>query len=166
MDNSKVQTLSDFVRYGKTSSFSIPQVSLVMQDERVVFLDEVLDIKYLQSINANIYLAPVTKDYTVLKSLNCDRKEFGYYHTAIKQTFAKGQYSYSEQEYFNLIKHNSGYKNLKFNQFIFVTMVLSELGIIKIDKKLDYYNIEVTGVNSQLNLSTIYNFVKLYNETN
>ena len=33
-------------------------------------------------------------------------------------------------------------------------MVLSELGIIKIDKKLDYYNIEVTGVNSQLNLST------------
>lgn len=132
----------------------------------VVFLDEVLDIKYLQSINANIYLAPVTKDYTVLKSLNCDRKEFGYYHTAIKQTFAKGQYSYSEQEYFNLIKHNSGYKNLKFNQFIFVTMVLSELGIIKIDKKLDYYNIEVTGFNSQLNLSTIYNFVKLYNETN
>ena len=46
MDNSKIQTLSDFVRYGKTSSFTIPQVSLVMQDERIVFLDEVVYSKY------------------------------------------------------------------------------------------------------------------------
>ena len=46
MDNSKVQTLSDYIRYGKTSSFSIPQVSLVKNNEGIVFLDELAYAKY------------------------------------------------------------------------------------------------------------------------
>lgn len=47
MNNSKVQTLTDFIRYGKTSSFSIPQVSFLMKDENnIVYLDEVVYAKY------------------------------------------------------------------------------------------------------------------------
>ena len=46
MDNSKVQTLSDYIRYGKTSSFSIPQVSFVKNSDGIVFLDELAYAKY------------------------------------------------------------------------------------------------------------------------
>ena len=46
MDNSKVQTLLDYIRYGKTSSFSIPQVSFLRKDNGVVFLDELAYAKY------------------------------------------------------------------------------------------------------------------------
>ena len=46
MDNSKVQTLLDYIRYGKTSSFSIPQVSFLTKNNGVVFLDELAYAKY------------------------------------------------------------------------------------------------------------------------
>ena len=46
MDNSKIQTLSDYIRYGKTSSFSIPQVSFIKNEEGLVMLDELAYSKY------------------------------------------------------------------------------------------------------------------------
>ncbi len=132
----------------------------------VIFLDDIINKDYLLGFKSNIYLCSINHDDNMLTTLDCSRKEFGYYHSAIKITNAKEQHSYSEQEYFNLIKFNSGYKNLKFNQFIFVTQVLSQLNIIDIDSQLDYYNISINNkVTSQLNNSSIYNFVKLYKDT-
>ena len=69
MNNSKVQTLTDFIRFGKTSSFSIPQVSFLMKDEdNIVYLDEVAYAKYgnlLMSESTMIYLT--TKEYNLYR---------------------------------------------------------------------------------------------------
>ena len=46
MNNTKVQTLTDFIRYGKTSSFSIPNVSFLIKSDNIVYLDEVAYAKY------------------------------------------------------------------------------------------------------------------------
>ena len=62
MDNSKVQTLSDYIRYGKTSSFSIPQVSLVKNSEGIVFLDELAYAKYDDLLMNNSTIINLTTD--------------------------------------------------------------------------------------------------------
>ena len=68
MDNSKVQTLSDYVRYGKTSSFTIPQVSLVIQDERIVYLDEVVYAKYSSLLMDRSQVVDLTtKEYNIYR---------------------------------------------------------------------------------------------------
>lgn len=45
-DNSKVQTLSDFVRYGYTSSYSIQSLSLFYKENDIVYLDKLIYQKY------------------------------------------------------------------------------------------------------------------------
>ena len=62
MDNSKVQTLSDYIRYGKTSSFSIPNVSLVKNNEGIVYLDELVYAKYDDLIMANSTIINLTTE--------------------------------------------------------------------------------------------------------
>lgn len=62
MDNSKVQTLSDYIRYGKISSFSIPQVSLVKNDGGVVFLDELAYAKYDNLLMNNSEMITLTTE--------------------------------------------------------------------------------------------------------
>ena len=62
MDNSKVQTLSDYIRYGKTSSFSVPQVSLVRNVEGVVILDELVYSKYDDLLMANSEMITLTTE--------------------------------------------------------------------------------------------------------
>lgn len=51
-DNSSVQTLSDFVRYGYTSSYSIQSLSLFYKDNGIVYLDKLIYQKYDQLIMA------------------------------------------------------------------------------------------------------------------
>lgn len=46
MDNSKIQTLQDYIRYGKTSSFSIPLVTTHTKNGKVIHLDELAYSKY------------------------------------------------------------------------------------------------------------------------
>ena len=46
MNNSKVQTLSDLIRYGKTSSFALPLVSTYTRNGDLVHLDELAYAKY------------------------------------------------------------------------------------------------------------------------
>lgn len=131
--------------------------------KNVVFLDDILKSDYLKNINSNIYVLSVSKGDNVVNQLSLDRKEFGKYHNSIKKLALNNICSYSEQEYFTLLKkHNPNFNNLKFNQFIFVTMVLSELKIITITNQLDNYKIEINkNVNNPLTNSTIYNYVKL-----
>lgn len=131
--------------------------------KNVIFLDEVLHKNYLSNINSNIYLSNIKKGNIALNNLSTERNIFGQYHNAIKTLATKKISSYSEQEYFALLKKQSlNYKDFKFNQFIFVTMVLKELGILNITNELDNYTITInSGVNNPLTNSTIYNFVKL-----
>ena len=62
MNNKNIQTLSDYIRYEKTSSFSIPQVSLLMKDENIVYLDEVVYAKYHELLMRNSMLVDLTTD--------------------------------------------------------------------------------------------------------
>ena len=135
---------------------------------RVVFLNDVLHENYLFGINAKILLHNVSKGNNVLSELDVSRSEFGIYHKAILTMSNKNLGSYSEQEYFNLLKkQHPSYKNLKFNQFIFVTLVLSELNILNITNELNEYKIEVNkGVNNPLTNSKIYNYVNLFKKVN
>ena len=55
-----MQTLTDFIRYGKTSSFSIPNVSFVTRDENIVYLDEVVYTKYHDLLLENSTLLDLT----------------------------------------------------------------------------------------------------------
>lgn len=61
-NNNKVQTLSDYIRYGKTSSFSIPQVSLVTKLENITFLDEVAYSKYHNLLMDNSIVVDLTTE--------------------------------------------------------------------------------------------------------
>ena len=64
MNNSKIQTLSDFVRYGRTSSFSIPNVSFLTKNDNIVYLDEVAYAKYHDLImNNSVMLDLTTSQY-------------------------------------------------------------------------------------------------------
>lgn len=58
-DNSKVQTLSDLVRYGYTSSYSIQSLSLFYKDNDIIYLDKLIYQKYdrlIMSMTQNIEL--------------------------------------------------------------------------------------------------------------
>lgn len=136
--------------------------------QNVIFLNEILHENYLYNINSNLYIHPVSNSNEVLLSLNSDRQTFAIYHTAIKNVVKKNLSSYSEQEYFSLLKkQNPNFKNLKFNQFIFTILVLGELNIITVTNNLDNYKIEINnGINNPLTNSSIYNYVNLYNRIN
>lgn len=132
--------------------------------KNIVFVDNILHDNYLKNISTqNIYVLENSSLSNVFTDLSVDRKIFGIYHNAIKSLATKNLSSYSEQEYFALLKKNNpNFKDYKFNQFIFVTMTLSELGIISITNELDNYSISINkDVNNPLANSTIYNFVKL-----
>lgn len=45
-DNSKVQTLSDLIRYGYTSAYSIQSLSLFYKDNDIIYLDKLVYQKY------------------------------------------------------------------------------------------------------------------------
>ena len=55
-DNSKIQTLSDFVRYGKVSSYSVPNVSLLIKNGNLVQLDQLAYAKYDNLLMNNSYI--------------------------------------------------------------------------------------------------------------
>ena len=60
-NNSKVQTLSDFVRYGYTSSYSIQSISLFYKDKEndIIYLDKLVYQKYdglIMSMAQNVEL--------------------------------------------------------------------------------------------------------------
>ena len=132
--------------------------------KNIIFLDEVLKKDYLKNINSSIFVSNIASGNDAINQLSIERNVFGIYHNCIKKLAVKNIGSYSEQEYFALVKkQNPNYKNFKFNQFVFVTMVLSELNIITITNELDNYNIVINpNVNNPLTNSTIYNYVKLF----
>lgn len=62
MNNSGVQTLVDYIRYGKTTSFSIPNVSFVNRNGPYIFLDQLAYAKYDDLLMANSSLVDLTTE--------------------------------------------------------------------------------------------------------
>lgn len=73
-DYSQVQTLNDYIRYGKTSSYSIPRVIFVSKeiynDDHIVFLDELAYSKYDQLITTNSVIIELTPEEQAIYKYN------------------------------------------------------------------------------------------------
>lgn len=131
--------------------------------ENVVFLEVPLCDGFLYSLkNENIYIVDNQYNINIYKSINTDRNVFARYHQAIKNAIDKGISATNLVEYFSAIKKlNPQYNSLNYKQFIFVEMVLTELGILK---QIDDVKYELTNVKSELKNSTIYNNILLLNK--
>ena len=81
MNNSKIQTLSDYIRYGKTTSFSIPLVSFLRNNEGIVFLDELAYAKYDNLLMNNSSMIDLnTREYNLYR-LNPQALSYDLYGT-------------------------------------------------------------------------------------
>ncbi len=131
----------------------------------IFIFDEVLTKDYLSNFNANIILYKLNNQ-KCLKNVSTDRKIFAKYHTALVNAVNNNLTSYSQIEYFNALKKlNPQFRDLKFDQFNFVTMVLSELNILEITNQDCNYNITINKkINNALTNSKIYNFASLINK--
>lgn len=131
----------------------------------IFFFDEILTKEYLNNFNSNITIFKVNNQ-TCLNQLNTDRNVFAKYHTAIVNAINNKLSGYSKIEYFySLKKLNPQFKDLKFDQFTFVVMVLSELNILQITNEELNYSISLNkNVNNPLTNSKIYNYVNLINK--
>lgn len=134
----------------------------------VIFLEPVLCEGYLNIVNnAKIFVRNENFSLNIFKNVTTAREIFAVYHNAIKNLFNKGVFGECEYDYFmKLVKLNPQYKNLKFEQFTFVTLVLSELNIISIDTENVYNIILNAEVKSTLTNSKVYNFVHFMNKIN
>ena len=61
-DNSRVQTLSDFIRYGHTSSYSIQAISLFYKDGDIIYLDQPVNQKYDRLVMAMAQVVELTDE--------------------------------------------------------------------------------------------------------
>lgn len=131
----------------------------------IFIFDEVLTKDYLSNFNANVILYKLNNQ-KCLKSVSTDRKIFAKYHTALVNAVNNNLTSYSQIEYFNALKKlNPQFRDLKFDQFNFVTMVLSELNILEITNQDCNYNVTINKkINNALTNSKIYNFASLINK--
>ena len=131
----------------------------------IFIFDEVLTKDYLSNFNTNVILYKLNNQ-KCLKSVSTDRKIFAKYHTALVNAVNNNLTSYSQIEYFNaLTKLNPQFRDLKFDQFNFVTMVLSELNILEISNQDCNYNVTINKkINNALTNSKIYNFASLINK--
>ena len=131
--------------------------------ENIVFLEMPLCDGYLHNLdNENIYVVDNKYNFGVYKNLSTDRNEFAKYHNAIKFAIDKDVLASNLIEYFSILKRlNPQFSTLNFKQFVFVIMVLKELGILK---EVDQVKFEFTDIKKELKFSTIYNNVMLFNK--
>ena len=61
-DNSRVQTLSHFIRYGYTSSYSIQAISLFYKDGDIIYLDQPVYQKYDRLVMAMAQVVELTDE--------------------------------------------------------------------------------------------------------
>lgn len=152
---------------GENSILYLPNNDInISAYSNVIFLEPLLCECYLNIVkNAKIYVNNDKLNLSIFKNVNTSRENFAIYHNAIKNMFLKSTFGECEYNYFlKLVKLNPQHKNLKFEQFVFVTMVLSELNIITIDNE-NVYNIFINkDVKNALNNSKIYNFVSFMNK--
>ena len=81
MDNSKVQTLNDFIRYGNTSTYSIPNSSFLRRFEDIVLLDKFAYDKYSKLIFGMSTFATLTDEELNVYKYRPDAISFKLYGT-------------------------------------------------------------------------------------
>ncbi len=129
----------------------------------VILLEPVICEGVLSQFHANNIYVAQNGFQSVLKNLQnitCDRNVFGHIHFAIKNMQQQKLFGENEADYFaKMLKLNPQLKNLKLDQFVFVRLVLHQLGIISLELD-DFYAI-TTNENSKnpLTNSSIYNYV-------
>lgn len=128
----------------------------------IVFVDMPLCDGFLYHLNnENIFVANNNYNINIYKNVNADRGVFIKYHKAIKDAINKGVKETNLIDYFSAIKRlNPQYNSLNFKQFVFVVMVLKELGIL-IDSAGE---LTFTDIKNDLKNSTIFNNVALFNK--
>ncbi|MBE5735687.1 MAG: single-stranded-DNA-specific exonuclease RecJ [Clostridiales bacterium] len=133
----------------------------IVNYDNVILLDAPMHmglVNYLAELGKNVIICNNQFDKKVLKNLDYNRSVFGKYHNAIKQCAKRpGNNTDLLMFYSKLKKANPQFSNIKFNQFVFVVLVLEQLGICVVDGG----NITFTDVKSNLKESGIYNFVSL-----
>lgn len=124
--------------------------------ENVIFLENPICDGVLYRIkDAKIYVSNSTFQHSFFKNLSFDRRVFGLYHNAIKSAIENKLVASNSFEYFVKIKSlNPQLKNINYVQFVFVIMVLKELGILCQTKE---NMIQFTGAKSDLKNSVIFN---------
>ncbi len=134
----------------------------------IFIFDEILIEDYLTNFSGNVYVCPLQQSKQLISSILTDRAVFATYHTAIVYADKQNLTAYTQIEYFNQLKRlNPQFKNLKYDQFVFVTYVLSELKIININNDELNYSISINkNISNPLTNSKIYNLFNLANKIN
>lgn len=81
IDNSKVQTLDDLIRYGYTSSYSIQVLSLFQKENDTIFLDKLVYQKYDKLIMSMSTIIELTDDEYLKYRLRPERLSYDLYGT-------------------------------------------------------------------------------------
>ncbi len=125
----------------------------------VIFLDFPLCDEYINNLpNANIYAINKPYPFNSFTTISGEHSVFASFHNGIKNAITKGIKSYNIYGYFLQFKTlNPQIQNAKFEQFMFVYLVLSELNIIS--KTNEFELIYNHGVKTQLTNSSIYNAI-------
>lgn len=143
-------------------------LSFTKKYKRIVFLDQVLDLSYIQAINkstnAEIYL-PEDNKYTktLFDNLNLDRTHFG----NIYQQLVKYQNTefVSILSTYSAIVKNSNFK-LSFNNFIVPYYVFKQLKIVETNEQKNEFIYSINkNIKTELNNSGIYNKLSLIKKT-
>lgn len=135
---------------------------------KVVFLDPILDKKYLNTIAsktfAKIYYPQYKKvNNTIFKGLSCERSVFGTYYKLISD-FTKKLISFENRlDMFKQLKLlNPQFKKLSYRQFVFCLYTFIELKIFSIKQDGEYITLsEDSKVFSNLSNSNFYNTINL-----
>jgi len=115
-------------------------------------------INHLLNLGKNVILRNVNFDKSVLKNIDSSRAVFGKYHNIIKSSIKNNKDNLDILSFYNKLKKlNPHFSSSKFNEFMFVILVLEQLGICKICGG----DIEFTDIKSNLKDSSIYNFINL-----
>ncbi len=164
-----IPTIKNFELYqinhivGENTLLLAPNSEVNMDNySNIVLLNAPLTMGYVTKLAENgrtVYVVDNKFDLSIFKNLDTARHVFGIYHNIIKDYCAKNITNIDLPNVFKSIKKlNPQNSYLTYDQFYFVTLVLSELSIISINGGNITYNSEVA---SKLTNSTIYNFVSL-----
>lgn len=149
---------------GENAILYLPNYEEITGYSNIILLEPVLVDSALICFNAkNLYVANFNSQVVVncFNNISIERNIFGQVHVAIKNMIKKELFGENEYDYFNkLIKVNPQIKHVKFDQFVFIVMVLKELNILEIING-DFYNIIIKENKNPLENSKIYNYVKL-----
>lgn len=137
-----------------------PQDNVNLKDYNNIFLlDSYLCSGHLANLSSKfnkIYTVDSQLNMNLFSNLDTNRNLFAKIMNSIK-AYTITKPTPDLISYFNSLRRsNTIDKNIKYNQFVFFMLVMEELGILKFANG----EIEITGVKSKLENSSIYNFVK------